>query len=202
MLWIGLTGCIGCGKTTVSEHFKQNPDCRVISADEMSHHIMQTDPHIHKMILERWGLDFGAMDFDEYRKLIAGKVFGQTEELNFLEKLLHPKIKQAVKKAKAKLQAEGCQLAFYDVPLLFEKSMQNQFDFIVGVFAKHENQKARLRQRNKWSDEEIQKRIHSQMPNEDKIKQCDYVINNDGSLIELKSQAQEVYRKLTQSLHS
>lgn len=195
MKWIGLTGCIGCGKSTVAQILKQQYQCEVISADEVSHNVMLSDSAVHSEILKRWDLDFYKMPFLDYRQMIARKVFGQPEELKFLEELMHPRIKTKVAKIKENLSKDHT-FAFYDVPLLFEKNMQKQFDFIVGVFASESTQKQRISERNTWSDEEIQKRLGAQMSVEEKIPQCDFVISNDGSLSELENQVKELYEKI------
>ena len=197
MLWIGLTGCIGCGKSTVAQLLKSKYGVEVISADEVSHNVMLTSPIVHTEILQRWGLDPKQMDPEAYRKAIAAKVFGAPEELQFLERLMHPLIRDEVQKQRQALESKDHAIAFYDVPLLFEKNMEDQFDLIVGVFASEDVQRQRISARNTWSKEDIERRIQTQMKVEDKIKGCDHIIFNDSSLEDLEQQVENLYWQLS-----
>lgn len=195
MIWIGLTGCMGCGKSTVAQILKDNYGCAVVSADEVSHNVMFEDQELHEAIKNRWGIDFAEMNFDDYRKAIAEQVFGSALQLSFLESLLHPKIRRKVNLIKAEL-APNHKFAFYDVPLLFEKNMEDLFDIIVGVFASEDVQIERIKGRNSWTDDEIQKRIAAQMPVVEKVMGCDFVIRNEGSLKALNQQVKDFFEKL------
>lgn len=198
MLWVGLTGCMGCGKSTVAQILRERHNCTVISADEISHEVLKTDKEVQQKIAERFNLKFENISFQEYRNEIAKKVFGKPIELTFLEQLLHPKIRKKVEEIKAKL-AQDHKIVIYDVPLLFEKNMQPLFDKVLGVFSDPEIQKQRLMSRNNWSEDEIKRRLKSQLANEIKIQGCDYVIYNDSNLEHLTDKVDAVYKKLLKS---
>ena len=77
---------------------------------------------------------------------------------------------------------------FYDVPLLFEKNMEKSFDLVVMVTCSVENQLKRIKSRNNWSDEEIQRRLAAQMPVSQKEIKAHVLINNDGDLADLSTE--------------
>jgi dephospho-CoA kinase len=194
MKWVGLTGCMGCGKSTVAKILKENFGYPVISADEVALKILKTDLELHQFIEHDLGIEFDS-NYDSYRSKISAKIFGNSELLKKYEEYFHPKVKLEVNKIKTKL-AESSSMAFYDVPLLFEKNMQADFAAIVGVFADKENQINRLKERNQWTESQIENRLKHHMSNTEKIKMCDLVIYNDSTEEDLKLQIQDILVKL------
>jgi dephospho-CoA kinase len=108
-------------------------------------------------------------------------------------------VRQQVAAQKQKLRDQGVKLAIYDVPLLFEKNMQSDFDKIIVVSCRPDLQKSRLIQRNSLTQDQVQQRISAQLPMDQKIKQADIVIENDGTLEELKARVQQVIAQLGKS---
>jgi dephospho-CoA kinase len=109
---------------------------------------------------------------------------------------LHPLIQERKNAERRRLENEGCVLAFYDVPLLFEKNLEADFDATVLVYCSVEEQRARLHERDGFSRDEIDARLASQLPIDEKMKRANYVILNHGSLPELKASVQSVLREL------
>ncbi len=194
MKWIGLTGCMGCGKSTVAQILRQDHDLEVISADDVALEILKTDQELQDYISKNLNVGFDP-DFSLYRSKISAKVFGNPEALKKYEQIFHPKVKQYVAGLKEKL-SKNQDLAFYDIPLLFEKNMQSDFSAIIGVFADHDVQMARLKERNQWTDDQIAERLKHQIPNKTKIDQCDFIIFNNSSLDSLKTQIIDILAKL------
>lgn len=183
MFWIGLTGCMGCGKSTVARLLKEKHGFELISADEVAHSILKSDKDLHQQIQTRLDVSWSS-DFDLYRKNIAASVFGSQEKLALLESLMHPKIKIEVQRLKDKLESYN-DFLFYDVPLLFEKNMEEQFDFILGVFSSEDIQLQRLKLRNQWDAKEVKSRTAHQLSNDEKMKKCNFVIQNNSSMEKL-----------------
>lgn len=208
MRWIGLTGCMGCGKSTVAKLLKEEHGLPVLSADEVALNLLLHDKDLHQFVQNKLGIkppltndtddstDRAFEDFNRYRAEIASKIFGNAKLLESYEQYFHPKIKMKVQELKQEL-AKTNSLAFYDVPLLFEKKMQGNFDAIVGVFAEPDIQFKRLRERNHWSNEEIARRLKHQISNSEKIKQCDFVLTNNLDIEDLKKQVRQLVAKLT-----
>lgn len=186
MKWIGLTGCMGCGKSTVARIIKEDYGAPVISADEVALDILKNDHDLHEFIHKEFQIE-NDLDFSAYRSKISAKVFADKLALKKYEDFFHPKVKSEVKKIKESL-SDKYSFAIYDVPLLFEKNMQSDFAAIIGVFADQDIQFRRLKERNQWSDQQIADRLNHQISNKIKIDQCDFVIFNNSTLENLKVQ--------------
>ncbi len=190
MKWIGLTGCMGCGKSTVARIIQEDYGVPVVSADEVALNILKNDSELHQFIQEQFKIDFD-LDFSAYRSQISAKVFADPIALKKYEDVFHPKVKAEVKKIKQNL-SPNFGFAIYDVPLLFEKKMQSDFAAIIGVFADPDVQSMRLKERNQWSDQQIADRLKHQITNKVKIDQCDFVIFNNSSIENLKIQISSI----------
>ena len=180
MKWIGLTGGIATGKSTVAKLFESQGGA-VIDADAISHAITRPGEEGYFKVVSH----FGNLVIDEKgflnRLKLADIVFKNPEKKTELESLLHPIIQARVQEAKANYAIQGKKFCFYDVPLLFEKKLQSQFDFVVTVWCDEEVRLQRLMQRNGLEREAAELRIRQQMPQSLKISESDYCIDNSGS---------------------
>lgn len=191
MLWVGLTGCMGCGKSTVASILKAK-GFPVLSADEVVKSLYQEE-EVADQIKKEFHLDLG-LSKEELIKSLSKNVFKDKEKLYKLEAILHPLVRKRVEEIKEGLDAE---IAFYDVPLLFEKNMQGFFDRIICVGLNIKEQEKRIKMRNPdWSDREIQDRMSNQLDINLKEKKSDFYINNDGSLEDLEEKVEVVLNNL------
>lgn len=195
MKWIGLTGCMGCGKSTVARIIKEDYGVPVVSADEVALDILKNDHELHEFIQNEFQIKYD-LDFSAYRSKISAKVFADKLALRKYEDFFHPKVKSEVKKIKESL-SQKFSFAIYDVPLLFEKNMQSDFAAIIGVFADPDIQFQRLKERNQWTDQQIAERLNHQISNKKKIDQCDFLIFNNSTLENLKIQIASVMSNFT-----
>lgn len=178
MKWIGLTGGIACGKSTVSRILKEN-SLPVIDADEIAKEVVKPGSPGLRSVTELFGNEFLLPDGSLDRRKLGQFVFGNSERLRQLESVLHPLVQQETRRRRQALEKLGEPVAIYDIPLLFETHAQDQFDAVIVVTATPEQQKERLRMRNNWTDEEISRRIAAQMPLALKEQQADFVVHND-----------------------
>lgn len=200
MKWYGLTGGIGTGKSTVTGILRDF-GLAVVDADAISREL--TSPH--SFILEKLTSEFGAgilnVRGELDRNLLGKVVFANAEQRSKLENILHPEIQKIVQIKKRELTKAGERVAFYDVPLLFEKKLESQFDKIMVVFCSPEQQFERVKNRNpQLSDSEVLKRIAAQIPIEQKKKGADYLIDNSRDLEFLKQQVQSVVHQIRADL--
>ena len=198
-LWIGLTGGIATGKSTVSA-LLQDQGLAVIDADKLAHEALQPGTESFEKIVQTFGQDILALDGTIQRSILASKIFSDEQKKLQLEGIIHPYVQSRVKIQKAEFLQKGHRLIFYDVPLLFEKKLQDQFDLILVVTCQEETQIQRMKKRNRWSDDEIRQRLANQIPMSEKEQGADLVIFNDGGLEDLKSSVQRVLSELRQKL--
>lgn len=186
---IGLTGGIGCGKTAASACFGRH-GFQVICADRLAHAAL-LDPALIRELQARWGdetlLENGLPD----RDFIADRVFSEPTELRWLESRIHPRIRREWQEAIADTARDWV----VDVPLLFEKGWQGDFDTTVAVVAKPQVQVQRLLQRG-WTRDQIQSRLAAQLPMEEKARRADHVLTNDGTLEQLEAQVTALVAQL------
>jgi dephospho-CoA kinase len=194
MKWYGLTGGLGCGKSAVAEIIRQS-GFPVVDADRMVHHLYDTDKNLHSQLVKEFGsqiLQNGKID----RVQIASVLKSEPHKKKNLEQIVHPIIQAKVMEIRNRLQQNQAKMAFYDVPLLFENKLQDQFQATVFVNAPDEQVYERLLLRNSWSKAEVDQRLQWLLPNSEKIKLATYVIENDGSIAELEIKVKNLLAKL------
>lgn len=165
-----ICGNIASGKSAVEEilHAK---GFAVYDTDKIAHKILENNPEIMKL--------FGTTD----RKIIASIVFNSPNKKKQLENIIHPLVKEEILKI---------QDGFISVPLLFEAGFENLFEKIIFVSAPEEVRLQRLVKRNNLSEKEAISRIKAQLPEEEKIKKSDFIIDNSGDLESLKQQVAKI----------
>jgi dephospho-CoA kinase len=191
MKWIGLTGGIACGKSAVANCIKAK-GWEVIDADQLAHMALRPGESSYDAVVKYFGRDIVNGDKSINRKALGEIVFAHPEKLSFLESVIHPWVQSQTKMYRASFQKSGREMAFYDVPLLYEKNLQDQFDAVIVVTCSEALQLSRLQARNGFSLEEAKKRIAAQLPIEEKMNKADYVIENNGSFEDLAQKIEKI----------
>lgn len=187
-LKIVITGNIGSGKSLFCRYMEDFGQ-KVISADEVATKIFWEEEAKWR---KRWG-EAIMKDGKIERSLLAEIVFEDKEELAFLNGIIHPKV---IKRFDAICRNSDKPYLIYEVPLLFEARLEALFDFIILVTAKRDLVLDRLKIRNPHNFENIQKRIKSQIADEEKINKSDLVVENNGSTEDLKEKAKDIVELL------
>ncbi|MEO0334912.1 MAG: dephospho-CoA kinase [Pseudomonadota bacterium] len=195
MDWIGITGMMGAGKTTVSRTI-QGLGYPVAYADEVARSVLEPGTEGLSEVVSAFGSEVLKEDKTLDREALAKKVFGNRENLLQLEKITHPRIQAKVRDLQEEFKRRGAKLGFYDVPLLFEKNLEARFDTIVCVVADDGLVKERLKKRESWSDEEISSRLSHQLSQSVKEAGSQYVIHNNTDLEGLKVKVQSLINDL------
>lgn len=178
MKWIGLTGGIASGKSTVSRLLKE-ASIPVIDADQVAHDVVRPGSHGLKAVIAEFGEDLLLADGSLDRRKLGQRVFGHPDKLRRLEEILHPLIRRETQRQRQNLEESGTTLAVYDIPLLFETKAEGNFDGIVVVSSTKEQQRDRLRRRSGLDENEIEMRIASQIPLQYKEEQADFIVHNN-----------------------
>lgn len=195
MKWIGLTGGIASGKSTVGKILR-DLGLPVIDADSLARHVVMPGASGLAAIAQTFGQEFILPDGSLDRARLGQLIFSEAPSRARLEGILHPLIQELKNAERLRLESEGCDLAFYDIPLLFEKNLARDFDKTILVYCSEAEQLDRLVVRDKLPVEEARKRIAAQLPIDSKIKMADYVIFNRGSAAELKANTMTILAEL------
>lgn len=183
---IGLTGGIGCGKSSVAAILEE-AGWRRLDTDQVARDVVAPGTEGLTQLVNIFGQDILQSNGELDRAALGSLVFSNSEERQKLEAILHPLIWEQVENFLSECR-QSAQPCVVEVPLLFENERQATFSSVWVVAASEELQRQRLRERNSWTDAEIQARVSSQMPLPVKMERADVVITNDGDLPALKSQ--------------
>ena len=187
MIVVGLTGNIGCGKSSLSDIFRAE-GIKIIDADIIARQIYDDEKLLRK-VYETFGNDIKNEDGSLNRKALGRIVFSDDEKLIQLNKLTHPVIRQKVSDEIEEYKSQNEEIVILDAALLVESDYLNFIDKLLVVTCKENIQIERIIARDNCSIEEALGRIKSQMSQENKVKYADYVIDNSATLSELRKKA-------------
>ena len=188
---VGLSGGIGCGKSTVLGFFRE-AGWRTVDSDAVVRELLATDAEVQAQLRSRWGVAVfadGAVD----RGAVAKRVFGHEGDLEWLEELLHPLVR---KSWLASIDQTPAANWLVEIPLLFEKRLETHFDLTVCISSPPDVVADRMVARA-YTEAQIEQRRKQQMPLEEKIERADFLISNAGSLEFLKQQTTRLIEQIT-----
>lgn len=185
MHFIGLTGGIATGKSTVTELLRKQ-GLPVLDADQIAREVVEPGQPALREIAERFPgvVKDGVLD----RAALGKRVFGNDDERQALNAITHPRIQERTLELTQKLFSQGEKVVLYDAALLIENRLHQAMNGVVLVVAPPEVQKARLMARNGFSSDEADARIRSQLPLEEKKKFATWIIDNGGTLEQTQAQ--------------
>jgi len=199
MRLIGLTGGIASGKSSFAEALRRL-GAPVIDADQLARDAVRPGTAALEAIRSAFGDAMLGPGGELDRRRMAALVFRDADARSRLEAIVHPAVRQAFREETARLAADGQEIAFYDVPLLFETGLDRDVDWVVVVYAPRELQKARLRERDGMTGAEAETRLAAQMSIEEKARRADVVVANEGDLASLRTKAAAVLAALRSGL--
>lgn len=185
---IAIAGNIASGKSTV-QRILEEYGYRVLDTDKCGHEALENQD-VKKALSH--------LDIFENKEISREKlghlVFNNPQIKQQLESIVHPIIKQDIINFFERNKEE--KILFVAIPLVFEAGMENLFDKIVFVYTEDELRIKRLIERNHYSEEYALLRLKSQQSQEEKMEQCNYIIDNNGSFEDLKTQITDLLLKL------
>lgn len=193
---MGLTGGIATGKSTVASML-QELGARIIDADGLAREIVQPGQEAWREIVAAFGKDILRKDQSIDREKLRKKVFADKQARKRLESITHPRIRTLAQQKIQKLAREGAGTVVYMAPLLFENQVHLWLRPVILVTCDPPTQKQRLQKRDRLNEEEIRRHLEAQMSLEEKRKLADFIIENNGSLEELKNKVRELWKKIT-----
>ncbi|MBC7339910.1 MAG: dephospho-CoA kinase [Firmicutes bacterium] len=195
MLVVGLTGGIGCGKSTVASLLREL-GARVVDADQVAREVLAPGSPVLGKVVERFGPRILRADGSLDRKRLADIVFGDPQALADLNAITHPPIVEMIRQRIEEARNEGVQVLVVDAPLLLEAGMEGMVDEVWVVTCTREQQIERLCRRTGLSPREAEARMRAQMPLEEKVRRADRVIPNEGSLAQLRAEVERHWQDL------
>ncbi len=187
MIIIGLTGGIGSGKSTVSDILKEQ-GIPVVDGDRIAREVVEPHRPAYDEIVRVFGTEVLQRDGTLNRKRIGEIVFSDPEKLSMLNSITHKEIYRVILERLESLKETGTTLVFLDVALLFETGFDQLTDRVWVVDAPDAVRVERIQKRDGLREEEILKRIQSQMSREMRNTKGDLVLDNSKGREELKAQ--------------
>lgn len=187
---IALSGSIGSGKSTALKFFS-DLGAFTISADQLAKEVTKKEASGYSKVVEAFGKKILDSSEEVDRKKLAKIIFADPNKRQQLEEILHPLIQQEAKSRFEKASADN--LLIYEIPLLFETGQEKNFLKSVLVYAPEEVCIERVMERNGMSKDEVKKIMQNQLSIEEKRKRADYVIENVGSVEELRRNVEEFF---------
>ena len=196
MLRVGLTGSIGVGKSFVASVFEEL-GAHVLDADQTAREVVMPGTPGLKAVTEAFGEEILNPDGSLNRKQLGAVVFADEEKRQRLNHILHPFIIARQDEILNEWEAKDPHgIGIVDAALMIESGGYKRFDKLIVVHCRPEVQLERLMLRDKLSRDEAQRRIDSQMSQEEKQKFADYLIDTSDGFELTRAQAKNVYADL------
>ena len=196
MLRVGLTGSIGVGKSFVTSVFAEL-GCRVLDADRTAREVVAAGSPGLRAVVEAFGTEILQADGTLDRARLGAIVFADEAQRLLLNSILHPFIIAAQDERLQKWEAlDAHGIAVVDAALMIESGGYQRFDKLIVVHCRPEIQLERLMARNAISREEAARRIKAQMPQEEKMRYADFLIDSSDGFDDTRHRTQQVYEEL------
>jgi len=206
MLKVGLTGGIASGKTVVGEIFV-TLGAHLVQADHIAHSLMEPGEPVYNEVVRHFGREILNPDGSVNRSKLAEMAFGpsgtdqQPSRIADLNRIVHPAV---IRNQEEWMDAMSLHdphgVAIVEAALLIEAGAAKRFDRLIVVTCGTEQRVERFAKRQRVDLEtaraEVARRMAAQIPDEEKIKAADYVIDNSGSLENTREQVQQIWAKL------
>ena len=194
MILVGLTGGIGSGKSTVINYFKEL-GITCYQADDEAKKLMNSDKGLIKKIKNSFG-DSIYINSKLDRKKLSTIVFTDKQKLELLNSIVHPYVNRHFEN-----YCKGLEDIYIikEVAIIFEIGTQNKFDKIILVRAPKEDRVKRIINRDKCNRQDAINRINNQIVDDDKIDQCDFIIDNI-NLEEISNKVLKIHNSILNSI--
>jgi len=192
---IGLTGGIGTGKSAVSRLLRKK-GVTVIDADEATRAVQASGSEGLRRLVGEFGPSIQAPDGSLDRARLAAIAFADPEARQRLNAIVHPMVREWMADRQVEAEARDEPYVVLDVPLLFESRGAAGLDDVILVYAPEELALRRLVEQRGMPEEQARARIAAQMPIEEKRRLARHVIENTGTLKELRARTDRVWAEV------
>lgn len=190
---IGVTGGIGAGKSTILEYLENRYHAAIIQADDVAKELMMPGGQAYKAVTDYFGevilTDGYGSPID--RTVLSEIVFNDEKQLQILNSLTHPAVKNEIRRRIEKYQSEGISIIVIEAALLIQAGYQDLLDELWTVYADKETRIERLISSRNYTREKANSIISSQLSDEEMKAAADFVIDNSGNTESTCSQIDE-----------
>ena len=196
MISVGLTGGIGCGKSTVAGMFA-SLGAVMVNSDDIGRTLMQPGGVVYDRIVSGFGSEVVDSNGQLDRAKLADIVFHNLEKLKHLNAIVHaPVLREIDRQVQLTRWKDPNAVILVESAVLFEAGQNRRFDKIVVVWCRPDQQVERYVAKSRISVEDVQRRMAAQMPGEEKKRLADYVIDASGSIEDSERQSKETFSQL------
>ena len=189
---IGLTGSIGTGKSEVSRMLR-SLGAEIIDADQVGHEAYTPNSESWQEVVKTFGEEILQPGGEIDRRKLGSLVFSDPEELAKLNGIMHPRMARMVADKLEAFRDEGVEVVVVEAALLFEAGWDSLVDEVWATDSAVDTVVQRLRDRNGMTEEEVLKRIGSQMDREERLERADLVVDNSGDVDTLETTVQSLW---------
>lgn len=193
---IGITGGVGAGKTQILEYLNDKYGATVCQADEVAKKLQKRGTDCHRAIVEHFGVDILDTKGELNREKLAQIIFTDKEERAVLNGIVHPAVKEEIRKIIKKEERKHTSLFLLEAALLIDDHYEQICDEIWYVYVEDAIRKKRLIYARGYDAEKVDDIIASQLPKDVFLRNSDRVIDNSGIFEETKIQLDEMIRNL------
>jgi dephospho-CoA kinase len=192
---IGLTGGIASGKSVISSLLAER-GAVVIDADRLGHEVYRAGTEMFRRVVEAFGEDIVGDDGEIDRKRLGAKVFGDPAARKRLEALVWPAIREMARERIEEARRRGVPAVVLEAAVLVEAGWQDLVDEVWVAEVAPETAIERLGSRNGLTREQAEARLRAQLSNEERRRYADVVIENNGTLEDLRRRVDEAWARL------
>ena len=194
MLFIGITGGVGAGKSAVLEYLSRRTDTRVMLADEIAHELMEPGTDCYRELRRAIGDEtLYAADGHFCKEKLAAWLFGSEANRQLLNGIVHPAVKDYVRRTAAEEEKKGkLALLVLEAALLIEEHYDEVCQELWYIYTSEDNRRKRLKETRGYTDAKITAIFRSQLPEEVFRSRCTETIDNNGSREETQEQIRQL----------
>ncbi len=187
---IGITGGVGCGKSTVMQLLEKKYHARLLVADEIGHRVMEPGTQAYEQVKEIFGGELVREDGQLDRKLLAEKIYADDEKRKKLNAIIHPCVKNRIHQLLKEWKGEP--LICLETALLFETGCDELCDTVWGILTDREIRIQRLMEARGYTRKKAEAIMNVQLSDAEWGRRCDVCIENNGDLQKLEDKLQEL----------
>lgn len=198
MRLIGVTGGVGAGKSEVLNYIKKHYKCRIYLADEVAHLVKVKGEECYYELVSLLGEDILQEDGEINKSAMAAKIFADDALLEQVNEIVHPQVRIYLEKRIREAQEDvDTEIMFIEAALLIEAGYKELVDELWYIYADVEVRKKRLMSSRGYSEEKVHQIMEAQLSEEVFRKECDFVIDNSGTLADTYRQVRKKLKVFT-----